>query len=158
MALINLNQTIDCDRETVLNVIADVKSYPDFLPWIESLRVSDQTTYESGSQFNALVRVGFKLFSESFATKVTIESPKSQDMVSKIEMNLIKGPFRTLRGNWSIQTLSPNQSLVKLDLRLEFSNPILGAVFDANQEKIAQKIMNIFTDRALFLKRKKTSI
>jgi ribosome-associated toxin RatA of RatAB toxin-antitoxin module len=43
---------------------------------------------------------------------------------------------------------------VSLELRLEFSNPILGAVFMANQERIAQKIIGLFSNRAMIINKK----
>jgi coenzyme Q-binding protein COQ10 len=158
MAVVKLNQTIDCDKKNLLSVISDVSSYPDFLPWIHSLRVSERTTSGLKSEFNAHVRVGFKLFSESFSTRVIVDDNHSIDKPASVEMKLIQGPFRSLNGKWSIQPITSNQCMVSLELSLEFSNPLLGAVFAANQEKIAQKIIKIFTDRSMYLSKKNTSV
>jgi len=136
MALIKLNQVIDCDQETVLQVIGDVKSYPDFLPWIESMRTSGHMINNGANQFQADVRIGFKIFSEAFSTKILIDSDKAASKPATVEMSLIRGPFRSLKGKWIIDPISPHQSRVFLDLSLEFSNPLLGAVFAANQEEL----------------------
>jgi len=154
MASIRLNQIIDCDKETVLDVIGNVKAYPEFLPWVESLRTSEYLQTDTITEFKADVRIGFKLFSESFSTRVTINSEPLNTKPAQVAMNLIKGPFRSLTGKWSIQPLSDTKCQVFLELILEFSNPILGAVFMANQERIAQKIIALFSNRAMIIKNK----
>jgi coenzyme Q-binding protein COQ10 len=124
------------------------------LPWVESLQTSEYLQTDSITEFKADVRIGFKLFSESFSTRVTINSEPISTKPAQVAINLIKGPFRSLMGKWSIQPLSETKCQVSLELRLEFSNPILGAVFMANQERIAQKIIGLFSNRAMIINKK----
>ena len=54
----------------LLEMVGDVKAYPEFVPWITSMRVWNERTGEHGeSQLDAEAGVGFSFLRERFSTR-----------------------------------------------------------------------------------------
>src|SRR5688572_15646543 len=55
--------------EQLFDVVADVRRYPEFLPWCVAARVVSHTETE----LVADLTIGFKLFRETFRSQVTLD-------------------------------------------------------------------------------------
>jgi coenzyme Q-binding protein COQ10 len=76
------------------NLVADVRRYGEFLPWVAAVRIrSDNET-----EMLADLVVGFKSLRESFTSRV-IRHPHS-----KIEVDYLDGPMRHLHNQWLFET------------------------------------------------------
>ena len=53
----------------LFNLVADVKKYPEFLPWCLGARVKN-TTLKS---FEADLIIGFKIYKEIYSSKITLD-------------------------------------------------------------------------------------
>ena len=123
-------------------MVGDVERYPDFIPWIKSLRAYNRTVDADIVRFDADVTVGFKLLSERFSTRVTRAAE-----VLLVNFDLIRGPFRKLQGRWTF-TPSPMGTMVAFDMDIDIRNPLLDAVFKANFNLAVSKLLAIFESRA----------
>ena len=57
--------------EDLFRLVGDVDSYPEFLPWVSSMRTWNRTEPEAGvSTVDAEAKVGFSFVREKFATRV----------------------------------------------------------------------------------------
>ena len=55
----------------LFDLIADVEAYPEFLPWVSSVRTWNHTEPKDGIRsVDAEARVGFSIVRETFATRV----------------------------------------------------------------------------------------
>lgn len=128
--------------DQMLELVADIKTYPDFIPWIRSLRVRDEEFLPHGWKGRATAAVGFKGFSESFTTDVTKNvSNKS------VDVQLVKGPFNYLENTWNFTERSDGCE-IDFKIRFEFSNFILHALMKANFDRAVSTLIKVFVDEA----------
>jgi coenzyme Q-binding protein COQ10 len=72
------------------DMVADVKSYPQFLPWVSAMRVRS----DSATETLADMIVGFKGLRETFTSRVKKSHPDT------IMVDYIDGPLKYLRNEW----------------------------------------------------------
>ncbi len=142
MAKLHLERVLPYGAEDLWQLVGDVEHYPDFIPWIKSLRTYNREETSDGTRCDADVSVGFKLLSERFSTRVVRDSA-----ARTVDFALIKGPFRRLTGQWSFAPTTGGTK-VAFDMDVEIKNPILDAVFKANFRLAIDKVMAIFESRA----------
>lgn len=141
MESVRQKKVLNVPQKTAFEVVSNIQAYPEFLPWCVGVR------YVKGSSkdntFQAEMRVGFSALRESFITQVTVDPCESVDMA------LISGPFRHLKGTWSFLPLSDTQTEVSLSLDFEFKSFILQKTMSFVFKEAVQKMMSAFEKRAL---------
>ena len=142
MSTVSKTIVVPYRAEQMQELVSDIKTYPDFIPWIRSLRVQDEESSETFWQGRATAAVGFKGFSEAFTTDVS--SDKSQN---KIDVKLVKGPFNYLENEWKFSDHSKGCE-INFRIRFEFSNFLLHALMKANFDKAVSTLMKVFVDEA----------
>lgn len=124
-------------------MVGDVTAYPEFIPWISSIRVYNQKPAENGAQvFDADVSVGFKLLSERFSTRVTRQADDHS-----VHMGYLRGPFKRLDGKWRFTPVEGG-TRIDFDMDMDFKNPFLAAILRANFDRAVEKLMAVFEARA----------
>ena len=124
-------------------LVADVASYPRFLPWVKAARLWDRSAEASGtSHFKAEVLVGFKAFRAPFATTVEIDPARLT-----IDTALIRGPFKVLQCRWHFSGI-PGACQVAVGIDYQFSDPVLQALLGANIDKAVSRLVAAFTAEA----------
>ena len=81
--------------EEIFNLVSDIESYPEFLPWCIGTRILKQ---EKNIIYADLI-VGFKLVREVYTSKVILQRPNA------IDVEYEKGPFKHLINNWKIKEI-----------------------------------------------------
>ena len=76
--------------EQMFDLVADVKRYPEFLPWVAAMRVRR----DSATETVADMIVGFKGLRESFTSRVEKERAR------RIHVDYVDGPLKFLRNEW----------------------------------------------------------
>lgn len=125
----------------MLDLVADVARYPEFVPLCESLKVMSRSDSGDGvTTIVARMTVGYGPVHESFTSKVVVSKP-----ASRIDVTYLDGPFRSLRNRWLFNPAgdpSRQDCDVDFDIAYEFrSLPLqllLGAMFDRAFRKFAQ--------------------
>lgn len=79
--------------EQIFDVVADVAKYPEFLPWIQAMRIRSR----GENVVVADMVVGFKMIREHFTSKVTLVRPLT------IHVDYISGPLKYLRNDWRFE-------------------------------------------------------
>jgi len=134
-------KTLAYSAEQLFDLISDVASYPEFLPWCRAARVQGVT--EKG--FNADVVIGFKLFRERFTSRVRLVRPK------EITVDYIRGPMKHLYNHWRLEELSDGSCFLDFEVDFEFKNGMLEEMMSGLFEKACHKMMTAFEERADFL-------
>ncbi|MRI32678.1 ubiquinone-binding protein [Endozoicomonas sp. OPT23] len=124
--------------EKMYALVADVESYPQFLPWCSGAKVLRQ----EGETVEASLQLAKGALSYEFATRNRLVENQS------IEMNLLSGPFSKLSGVWTFKALSDEGCKVSLELEFEISNPLLKATIGAVFGKAMNKMVDAFQQRA----------
>ncbi|MDA1100060.1 MAG: type II toxin-antitoxin system RatA family toxin [Proteobacteria bacterium] len=74
----------------MFDLVADIERYPEFLPWCVACRI----TRRDGPVIWGDLMIGFKVFRETFTSRVTLHPPHG------IDVEYIDGPFRYLNNHW----------------------------------------------------------
>ncbi|MCC5862689.1 MAG: type II toxin-antitoxin system RatA family toxin [Gammaproteobacteria bacterium] len=122
----------------MFDLVNDVESYPEFLPWCRATRVFEATD----SHMRAQVEMAVGSLTRSFSTRNTLTPPE------RIELSLLHGPFRHLQGEWRFDALSEQACKVHLEVSFEVSNRLLSTVLTPAFEKICNSLVAAFTKRA----------
>jgi len=125
------------DAASVFRLVADVGSYPSFLPGCTAARVVrvDENVVE------ASLRVAKGPFHHWFTTRNTLHPNE------RIELALVEGPFRTLRGEWRFATVEGG-TRISLELEFELSNRVLGKVLAPAFAEVTSRMVDAFATRA----------
>lgn len=124
--------------ESMYRLVADVASYPEFLPWCTGATVRTQTATE----LEASIGIGLGALQAEFATRNQLQPPVA------MSMDLVDGPFRSLSGGWHFDQLADTGCEVRLQLEFEFAGAIQDALFGALFEKVCNELIGAFVQRA----------
>ncbi|MCB8820731.1 type II toxin-antitoxin system RatA family toxin [Microvirga rosea] len=124
-------------------LVADVESYPEFLPLCEDLRIIRRA--QSGEGIETLVAnmtVGYKAITESFTSRVELDHPRL-----RIHVEYVDGPFKYLENRWSFRE-TPTGSDVEFYINYEFKSFSLGLLMGSVFDKAFRKFSEAFEQRA----------
>ncbi|WP_199257493.1 type II toxin-antitoxin system RatA family toxin [Paracoccus binzhouensis] len=125
-------------------LVADIESYPEFLPWNTAARIRSRRAGASGSEVvEADLVISFKVFRERFGSRVTLW-PETR----RIDTEYLDGPFKYLRSGWSFADLPEGGCKVEFFVDFEFRNAILGKVIGVVFGEAMSRIVRAFEDRA----------
>ena len=138
MALVEKSALVPYPASVLYDIVNDVDSYPDFLPWCHSARLLSKTDEKLCGEIEvskAGVRQTFSTCNRLFPYE-------------RIEIQLEEGPFRKLHGAWAFQTLKKDACKVSLILEFEFSNVLMDKAFGVVFSQIANSLVEAFCKRA----------
>jgi len=119
-------------------LVKDVPAYPDFLSWCTATLVHEQTDEKQTASLTVSVAGVIQKFT-------TINSLYVSE---RIDMQLLKGPFKDLQGAWSFLQLGEDGSKVSLHLEFEMRKGPVAKVFGKGFGKIADRLLDDFCKRA----------
>ncbi|MFZ9962953.1 MAG: type II toxin-antitoxin system RatA family toxin [Burkholderiales bacterium] len=129
--------------KSMYNLVNDIESYPDFLPWCGGARVVQRGAKEMVAEID----IKFKGVSQSFSTRNQISAP-TQDTVGEINMELVSGPFKNLSGVWNFKGIDDLGCRVMFSLSYEFSNTLLEKILGPVFNSITSTFVDSFVTRA----------
>jgi coenzyme Q-binding protein COQ10 len=127
----------------MFELVADVESYPRFVPLCERLVVRGRTKANGKDILVADMTVSLKLVREAFTSRVTLDRAGL-----KITATYLDGPFRHLDNRWSFHPVSEHESVVHFSIDYEFRSRMLGAVMGAVFDRAVRKFADAFEARA----------
>lgn len=128
----------------MFDLVADVESYPEFLPLCTGLRVLRRVPGEGGKEtIVAEMKVGYKAIAERFTTKVTTD-PNALE----IHVSYIDGPFKYLENRWAFEEAGEGACDVRFFIDYEFKSRTLGMLMGAMFERAFQMFTTAFENRA----------
>jgi len=122
-------------------LVTDVARYPQFLPWCDHARVLEQDV----AGMTAEVGISFSGIRQTFTTR------NDHSDAQRIGMQLVKGPFSKLDGEWLFAAVgdgSQRACRVSLSLNYGFENATLGKLVGPVFDKIAANLVDAFVKRA----------
>lgn len=122
----------------MFQLVQDVASYPAFLSWCLNAQVLDQTTEMQLASLDVSI-AGMK---QSFTTRNRLVPGES------LSMQLERGPFSQLEGQWQFNPLGEMGSKVSLGLTFDFSSSVLSAAFRRGFASVADQLVYDFSRRA----------
>jgi len=138
MTVVDRSALVGHSAQKMYALVADVESYPQFLPWCDRAFVSAK----GPGRTVATLRMDFHGLKEEFTT----ENLNRAD--ARIDMKLVSGPFRSLEGSWVFTTLSENACKVELTLRYQFASALLEKIAGPAFHDITGTFVDAFVRRA----------
>ena len=120
------------------SLVADVASYPEFLPWCVGATVHERTEKVLEASL-AMQRGGVN---KTFRTRNELRPGRG------MTMTLVDGPFRHLVGIWTFDQLGVDGSKVQLELEFQLKSRTLDALFGSYLEDACNSMIESFTERA----------
>ncbi|NRA21390.1 MAG: type II toxin-antitoxin system RatA family toxin [Oceanospirillaceae bacterium] len=124
--------------QQMFDVVNDVHLYSEFLPWCASTEIISSTEQQMVASLQ-LAKAGLKY---SFTTCNKLQKP------SKIEFELVEGPFEHLSGHWDFIALNGEACKVKLILNFDFSGKIAAFAMSKVFSQVANTMVEAFVKRA----------
>ena len=120
------------------NLVADVKKYPEFLPWCLGARVKN-TSLES---FEADLIIGFKIYKEIYSSKITLDKKKK-----KIIVDYKDGPFEYLKNYWLFKE-NPDGCEIEFMVDFKFKSIFLQTLMETLFNEAVKRMVKAFENRA----------
>ena len=134
---------INANKETIFNVIANIESYPTFLPWCIGARITDTNQLSDILIQKAELVIAFKSFRESFFSDIQLNRK-----IWTINIQSNKKPFKSLKGQWVIQE-KDNHCEVSFEIKFEFKSIILEKIIGVVFFNAVKSIVKAFEEQCL---------
>ncbi len=122
----------------MFSLVADIESYPSFLPWCQSSRIISR----EDSVVEAELEIARAGFHKQFSTQNVNHEP------DQINMTLLNGPFNSLYGVWQFIPLGDDASKISLNLEFELAGGIAALAFGRIFHQICETMVDAFHQRA----------
>lgn len=127
----------------MFDLVADVESYPQFLPLCEGLTVRSRRPIPEGEEVVATMRVGYKAIQESFTSRVTLVPAQLT-----VRAAYLDGPFSRLENRWSFVDRTGGGCDVEFFISYEFKSVMLGMLMGGLFDTAFRKFTTAFENRA----------
>jgi coenzyme Q-binding protein COQ10 len=127
-------------EEGLYAIVADVKSYPTFLPGCMKAEILE----EKEGSLRARLTIGYGIFKETYTSQV-IFNPHH------IEVFYEEGPFQHLKNYWHFTPLSKNETEVEFFIDFAFRSFLLQRLMDKVFQEGVSHLMEAFERRAKVL-------
>ncbi|HLT04171.1 MAG TPA: type II toxin-antitoxin system RatA family toxin [Pseudomonas sp.] len=124
--------------QALYDLVNDVASYPQFLPWCSTSEVLE----ESEALMRASLTVAKGGISQRFVTRNQLVPGES------IVMDLEQGPFKQLHGVWHFKALTDKACKISLDLAFDYDGPLIKATLGPLFNQAANTLVDAFCQRA----------
>jgi len=135
-------KTLPYTADQMYALVADVASYPKFLPWTAAARIRSETDQGDHTVMLADLVVSFKVFREKFGSRVLLWPDKKQ-----INTAYIDGPFKHLESTWQFVDVDGGCE-VSFEVDFEFKNRLLQGAAGMFFNEAMQRIVRSFERRA----------
>ena len=124
--------------QALFDLVNDVASYPQFLPWCSASEVLEV----SETHMLASLAVAKGGIGQRFVTRNALLPGQ------RIEMNLQEGPFTSLNGVWEFKALGDKACKISLDLTFDYAGPLVRATLGPLFNQAANTMVDAFCQRA----------
>ncbi len=135
-------RTLPYSAQQMYDLVADVASYPKFLPWCAAARIRSVTPEDTQRVMLADLVISFKVFRERFGSRVVLK-----DSARSIDTEYLDGPFKFLKSTWDFKDIDGGCE-VAFFVDFEFKNAILQKVIGVVFNEAMHRIVRAFEDRA----------
>jgi coenzyme Q-binding protein COQ10 len=124
-------------------LVADVESYPQFVPLCESLTVRRRAKEGGREVLIADMAVGYKAIREMVTTRVTLDRE-----AMTIRAEYLEGPFHHLDSLWRFAPEGATACVVTFSIDYEFRSRLLAALMGSMFDRAFRKFAEAFEAQA----------
>jgi coenzyme Q-binding protein COQ10 len=128
----------------MFDLVADIEHYPEFVPLCRRIKVGQRVAKGEGIEtLRSEMTVAYKMISETFVTRVTLDKPSLQ-----IHVKYLEGPFSHMENRWTFRPLGENASEVEFFISYEFRSRALGLLMGTVFDSAFRRFADAFERRA----------
>lgn len=131
-------RTVPYTPEQLFELVADVNSYPRFLPWCVGARIKSATE----ELIIADLMIGYKVLRERFTSRVSLDRESA-----KIKTEFTDGPFEFLTNQWHFKAC-PEGCIIEFSVEFEFRSSVLQTLVDVLFNEVVLRMVSAFERRA----------
>lgn len=124
--------------EQMYRLVNDIERYPEFMPGCANSKILERGEHWLEAELE-LKKAGFH---QHFVTRNELKENE------RISMTLVKGPFKSLAGEWQFKALSESACKVSFWLEFDMSNSLLAFAAAKVFEKVATEQVDAICLRA----------
>ena len=124
--------------EQMFDLVADVKRYQEFLPWVAATRIRS----DSDTGMVADLVVGFRSLKETFTSRVKKHRPHD------ITIDYVEGPLKHLHNTWKFRPDGQGGTEIDFCVDFAFRSRIFEALAGQMFDRALRKMIGAFEDRA----------
>ena len=138
MPTITRSALVPYSAADMYQLVCDVDSYPQFLPWCDDARLVEQTkTHQLAS-----IAISKHFEQSRFSTRNQLTDNQ------EIRIELVDGPFQHLVGRWRFTVLDETACKIELKIDFEFSNRLLASAISPAFTRVCDSLVSAFIKRA----------
>ena len=138
MAMVEKSLLIARSSQQMFDLVDDVESYPEFLPWCNQTKVAFRDDHKTV----ATLHIKYHSVKSHFTTE------NHKDYPTRMTIKLVDGPFRRLEGSWHFKALADNACKIEFQLSYEFSSKLFEKIIGSLFSQIANTFVEAFVKRA----------
>jgi coenzyme Q-binding protein COQ10 len=138
MAHIAETRNLPWSPEQMFDLVADVKRYGEFLPWVVGTRIRS----DNGEEMVADVLVGFSALREKFTSKVHKQRPGA------ITVEYLDGPMKSLSNDWHFSPAEGGGCRIDFVCDFTFRNALFEKLAGQYVDRAFRKMVGAFETRA----------
>ena len=134
MSRIDRSSLIARPSVVVFDLVNEVAAYPGAFNWCRAANVLERNE----ASMLARLDLTYAGFQSSFTTRNRFERPR------RIELELVEGPFSSLRGAWTFTALGEHGCRVNLHLDFEMAGRFVGSALALGFQGLADRMVDDF--------------
>ena len=134
---------VDHTADDMFRLVADVESYPRFLPLCEALKLKRRERRDGNDVLIATMTVGYKMIRESFTTEVILGADARTILVHYLD-----GPFAFLENRWIFCPIAPESCEIYFYIAYSFRSRLLERLMGGLFDRAVRKYTDAFEARA----------
>ena len=143
MHVYEIKHPVAHSADDMFRLVADVESYPKFLPLCEALKLKRRERRDGKEVLIATMVVGYKLIRESFTTEVILDSD-----ARTIVVHYLDGPFSYLENRWTFRPLTLKTCEIDFYIAYSFRSRLLERLMGGLFHKAVRRYTTAFEERA----------
>jgi coenzyme Q-binding protein COQ10 len=143
METIRLRRRVRHSAGKMLELVADIERYPEFVPLCESHRIISRSKRGLSEILITEMTIDYGILKEIIRVRDTIDRENG-----RIMLDGLGGPLRRLQGSWTFASRKDGTCDVALDLTYEFANPLLGLILSRVLRAALNRFLAAFEQHA----------
>ena len=144
MPQFSTRRSVRHDAGDMFALVADMERYPEFVPLCRAMRVIRRIGEPEGVDIViSEMTVAYKLISERFTSRVTLDRPNLQILVEYLD-----GPFSHMQNRWEFHPRGNHACEIEFFISYEFRSRALGLLMGAMFDTAFRRFSAAFEKRA----------
>jgi len=138
MPKIQRSALVPFSAQQMFQLVNDIESYPQFLPWCGGAEVLEDETLTRVAK----VQISKGPIKQHFTTRNELQTDR------EIKLNLVDGPFKSLDGVWTFAPIGEEGCRVSFEIDFSFGSVVLEKTIGSVFNDICARMIDAFTKRA----------